>query len=180
VDHGGVETGHVACRYVGVNFVAPEDALVVLRDYHLHMQMIDYLHTVYPGAHITLHAGELVPGLAAPEDLRSHIRDAITTAHAERIGHGVEVAGEDNPDELLRSMAARHVLVGITLTSNCQIVPSLSHPTDSPTYGKCGLMRTLTGGRPRRPPCLPSSPLSCSPSPWCSTWPKLRSARSTS
>ncbi|MGH3767276.1 MAG: adenosine deaminase family protein [Pseudonocardiaceae bacterium] len=117
-------------RYVGINFVAPEDAPVALRDYHLHMQMIDYLHALYPGVHITLHAGELVPGLAPAEDLRSHIRDAVTTAHAERIGHGVDVAGEDNPDELLRAMAAGHVLVEIALTSNRQIlrVAGQQHP----------------------------------------------------
>jgi adenosine deaminase len=117
-------------RYVGVNFVAPEDAPVALRDYQRHMQMIGYLRTLYPDAHITLHAGELVPGLVPPEGLRSHIRDAVTTAHAERIGHGVDVAGEDNPDELLRSMAAQHVLVEIALTSNRQLlhVSGQQHP----------------------------------------------------
>lgn len=117
-------------RYVGINFVAPEDAPVALRDYRLHMQMIGYLHELYPEAHITLHAGELVPGLAPLEDLRFHIRDAITTAHAERIGHGVGVGGEDNPADLLRSMAAEHILVEIALTSNRQIleISGKQHP----------------------------------------------------
>jgi adenosine deaminase len=117
-------------RYVGVNFVASEDAPVALRDYHLHMQMIGYLHGLYPGVHITLHAGELVPGLVPAADLRFHIRDAVATAHAQRIGHGVDVAGEDNPDELLRAMAAGHILVEIALTSNRQIlqVSGLQHP----------------------------------------------------
>ncbi len=117
-------------RYVGVNIVAPEDDPVALRDYRLHMQMIGFLHGLYPGVHITLHAGELVPGLASPEDLRFHIRDAVTTAHAERIGHGVDVAGEDRPDELMSTMAASHVLVEIALTSNRQIlqVSGQRHP----------------------------------------------------
>ena len=35
-------------RYVGVNLVQPEDNPVALRDYTLHMQMIQYLRTVYP------------------------------------------------------------------------------------------------------------------------------------
>ncbi|MGB6164810.1 MAG: hypothetical protein WCF33_09165 [Pseudonocardiaceae bacterium] len=107
-------------RYVGINIVAPEDNSVALRDYHLHMQMIGYLHALYPGVHITLPAGELVPGLVPAANLRSHIRDAVATAHAERIGHGVDIAGEDQPDELLHSMAAGHILVEIALTSNRQ------------------------------------------------------------
>jgi adenosine deaminase len=109
-------------RYVGVNIVAPEDDPVALRDYHVHMQMIGYLHGLYPRVHITLHAGELGPGLVPPADLRFHIRDAVAIAHAERIGHGVDVAGEDHPHELLRAMAAGHVLVEIALTSNRQIL----------------------------------------------------------
>ncbi|MGH3940768.1 MAG: adenosine deaminase family protein [Pseudonocardiaceae bacterium] len=117
-------------RYVGINFVAPEDAPVALRDYRLHMQMIGYLHELYPEVGITLHAGELVTGLAPLEDLRFHIRDAITTAQAERIGHGVGVGDEDNPADLLRRMAAEHILVEIALTSNRQIleVSGKQHP----------------------------------------------------
>jgi adenosine deaminase len=125
-----VELAQQDPRYVGVNFVAPEDNPVALRDYRLHMQMIDYLHKLYPGVHITLHAGELVPGLAPPENLRFHIHDAVTAAHAERIGHGVDVANEDHSDDLLRTMAANHVLVEIALTSNRQIlgVAGQQHP----------------------------------------------------
>ena len=53
-------------RYVGVNLVQPEDNAVALRDYTLQMRMIRYLRSVYPRAHVTLHAGEIVPGLVAP------------------------------------------------------------------------------------------------------------------
>lgn len=55
---------------MALNLVSPEDNPVALRDYRLHMQMLDYLRGVYPKAHITLHAGELVPGLVPPEELR--------------------------------------------------------------------------------------------------------------
>ncbi|HEX8853330.1 MAG TPA: hypothetical protein VF754_07575, partial [Pyrinomonadaceae bacterium] len=69
-------------------------------------------------AHITLHAGELAPGLVPPEELRYHIRDSIVTGHAERIGHGVSVMHEDEPFALLDEMARRRVMVEICLTSN--------------------------------------------------------------
>jgi adenosine deaminase len=117
-------------RYVGVNLVQPEDNGVALRDYSLQMQMIQYLRTVYPSAHVTLHAGELVSGLVPAADLRSHVRQAVEIAGAERIGHGVDVAGEINAGELLTEMARRHVLVEVPLTSNAQIlgVFGAAHP----------------------------------------------------
>ena len=60
----GFELQRADRRYVGVNLVQPEDNPVALRDYTLQMQMIGYLRRAYPGTHVTLHAGELVPGLA--------------------------------------------------------------------------------------------------------------------
>jgi adenosine deaminase len=117
-------------RYVGVNLVQPEDDPVAVRDYTLQMQMLQYLRTVYPNAHVTLHAGEIVSGLVAPADLQSHIRQAVEIAGAERIGHGVDVVGETNAGQLLAEMARRHVLVEVPLTSNAQIlgVFGAAHP----------------------------------------------------
>jgi adenosine deaminase len=80
--------------------------------------MIGFLHTLYPDVHISLHAGELKLGLVPPEGLRFHIRQAIELAHAERIGHGVDVMYEDRPRDLLTEMVDRHVMVEINLTSN--------------------------------------------------------------
>ncbi|GAA4227376.1 adenosine deaminase [Streptosporangium album] len=129
----GFELAKADKRYVGVNLVAPEDDPVALRDYRLQMRMLGYLHSLYfknPKAHITLHAGELAPGLAPAADLRFHIRDAVETGHAERIGHGVDVSGEDDPEGLLTELARKHVLIEIALTSNCQIlkVCGAQHP----------------------------------------------------
>jgi adenosine deaminase len=117
-------------RFVGVNLVQPEDHPVARRDYGLHMRMLDFLRRQYPQGHITLHAGELTSAVAPPEDLESHIRDAVLAGHAERIGHGVDIAGEDRTEDTLRTMAARHVLVEIALTSNEQIlgVKGSDHP----------------------------------------------------
>lgn len=104
--------------YVGINFVMPEDGYVSMRDYTLQMQMLQYLHSVYPKVHIALHAGELAPGMVPPEGLRFHIRQAVEMGHAERIGHGVDVMYEDDPQQLLDEMAQKHVMVEINLTSN--------------------------------------------------------------
>lgn len=116
--------------WVGINLVMPEDGFVSMRDYSLHMKMLDYLHATYPGVHITLHAGELAPGLVPPEGLRFHIAQAVRAAHAERIGHGVDVAYEENATGLLEQMARQHVMVEINLSSNDGIlgVKGVEHP----------------------------------------------------
>ncbi|MFZ1086946.1 MAG: adenosine deaminase [Terracidiphilus sp.] len=104
--------------FVGINFVMPEDGVVSMRDYTLQMKMLDYLHSVYPQVSISLHAGELAPGLVPPEGLHFHIRQAVELGHAQRIGHGVDVAYEDDAPALLKEMAAKHVMVEINLSSN--------------------------------------------------------------
>jgi adenosine deaminase len=116
--------------WVGINFVMPEDGFVSMRDYTLQMKMLDYLHSVYPKVRISLHAGELVPGLVPPEGLRFHIRQAIELGHAERIGHGVDVMYEENAQSLLKMMAQKHIMVEINLSSNEGIlgVKGSEHP----------------------------------------------------
>jgi adenosine deaminase len=104
--------------FVGINFVMPEDGYISMRDYELQMKMVEYLHSVYPQVHISLHAGELAEGLVPPEGLRFHIRQAVEMGHAERIGHGVDVMDEDHAGQLLKEMADRHVMVEINLSSN--------------------------------------------------------------
>ena len=105
-------------QVVGINFVMPEDGRLSMQDYHLQMLMLDYLHSVYPKVHISLHAGELAFGMVPPSGLRFHIREAVELGHAERIGHGMDVLYENNPNGLLREMAAKHIMVEVNLTSN--------------------------------------------------------------
>jgi adenosine deaminase len=105
-------------RVVSLNLLQPEDWYVPMHDFRLHMQMVNYLKSVYPTVHLTLHAGELAPGIVPPDGLRSHIRESIEVGKAERIGHGVDVMYEENPHELLAMMARRNVMVEICLTSN--------------------------------------------------------------
>ena len=104
--------------WVGINFVQPEDSYLSMRDYTLQMKMVGYLHSVYPKVHISLHAGELAPGMVPPEGLRFHIRQAVELGDAERIGHGVDVMDEDRARDLLTEMARKHVMVEINLSSN--------------------------------------------------------------
>jgi len=131
-------------RIVGLNLVAPEDDPVALRDYGKQMQMLGFLGKAAPGSRISLHAGELTLGLVPPEQLRFHIRGAVETAGAQRIGHGVDILYEDDPQGLLAEMAERHVLVEINLTSNAQIlgVSGKRHPFM--TYRRFGVPVALS------------------------------------
>lgn len=126
----GLEMARLDPRVVGVNIAQPEDAPVPIRDFRLHMRMLDYLHGQYPEVGITLHAGELVEGLVPPEDLRFHIRASIDQGRARRIGHGVDVMYEDDALGLLQQMARDKVLVEVALSSNDGIlgVRGARHP----------------------------------------------------
>jgi adenosine deaminase len=117
-------------KVVALNLVQPEDSLLSMQNFSPEMQMLKFLRPLYPRAHLTLHAGELAPGLVTPEGLRFHVRDSVMTAHAERIGHGVDVMQENEPIELLKEMARRNVLVEICLTSNDVIlgISGAQHP----------------------------------------------------
>jgi adenosine deaminase len=131
-------------RVVGLNFVMPEDGYMAMSEYHRQMLMLDYLHSVYPKVHISLHAGELAPGLVPPDGLRFHIREAIDLGHAERIGHGVDVMYENEPQALLKEMADRHIMTEINLTSNDVIlgVTGVWHPL--PAYRAAGVPVALS------------------------------------
>jgi adenosine deaminase len=107
-----------------------------MADYALHMKIVGFLHGLYPKIHISLHAGELAPGLVTPEGLCCHIRLAVEGAHAERIGHGVDVMHEDRPYDLLKEMAAKHVMVEINLTSNDGILGVTGKDHPFPVYRK--------------------------------------------
>lgn len=141
-------------RVVGVNLVGPEDGTVSLRDYTLHMQMLDYLHGYYAGKsplHVALHAGEVTAGVLPAgdtNDLKSHIRQAVETGHAERIGHGVDVAGEDDSAGLVAELAQKNILVETCLTSNAVIllVSGTAHPLA--TYRAAGVPTALATDDP--------------------------------
>src|SRR5437660_7792452 len=110
-----------------------------MTNFSVQMQMLQCLRTLYPPAHVSLHAGELAPGVVPPDSLTFHIRDSVTVARAERIGHGVDLMHENDPYELLKEMARRDVMVEICLSSNDLIlgVSGPQHPLA--TYMKYGV-----------------------------------------
>ncbi|PRZ21655.1 amidohydrolase family protein [Flavobacterium granuli] len=102
----------------GVNIVSPEDGETSMKDYWLHMLMFKYCSGRFPNVKYAMHAGELTLGLVQPEDLTWHIHEAVHTAGANRIGHGVDIAYENKSYELLRHMAKNDIPVEINLVSN--------------------------------------------------------------
>jgi adenosine deaminase len=120
-------------RLVAFNFVQPEDYAIARRDYRAHMRIVGFLARPPSGdepVNVALHAGELWIGLVPPDDLTFHIGDAVEVAGAKRIGHGVDLAFENNRDRLLENMRRKQIAVEINLTSNDQIlgVRGREHP----------------------------------------------------
>ncbi|MFI5977551.1 adenosine deaminase [Streptomyces sp. NPDC051452] len=144
----GMRLAEADPRFVAVNLVQPEDWDSSLRDYSLQMRMVRYLRTQYPKAHVTLHAGELWPGLVKPEDLRFHIREAVDVARTERVGHGVDLVHEDHWQDTARTMAARRIAVEVPFSSNAQIlgVKGADHPFT--TYRRYGVPVVLATDDP--------------------------------
>ncbi len=129
---------------VGINFVQPEDGVVSMRDYSLQMQMVAYARKLYPKVHVSLHAGELALGLVPPDGLRFHVKEAVDTAGADRIGHGVDILYETGSAGILDHMRRRHILVEINLSSNDQIlgVRGDDHPFNA--YRRAGVPLALS------------------------------------
>jgi hypothetical protein len=113
----GFEAAMKDPRFVGVSMAMAEGWYVSLRDFPLQMQMFNYLHTIYPTVHISIPVGELS---VASDDLTqiSHIRDAVEFGRAERIGHGTSLPYEANPEEIVKELIRRNILVVTTLTSD--------------------------------------------------------------
>lgn len=107
---------------VGVNIVAPEHGEVSMRDYGLHMLMFNYCQEKYPKVKYALHAGELTLGLVKPEELTSHINDAVYLAKADRVGHATAIPYEHNSTELLKYMAKNNIPIEVNLVSNSFIL----------------------------------------------------------
>jgi adenosine deaminase len=126
-------------KVVALNLVQPEDWLASMQNFTLQMEMLNFLRPRYPRAHISLHAGELAPGVVPPEGLTFHIRDSVIKGHAERIGHGVDIMHEDDPYGLLKELARRDVMIEICLTSNDLILGVRKEQHPLATYLQYGV-----------------------------------------
>ena len=133
-------------RVVGLNFVAPEDSPVALRDYKRHMKWIAELNENFPEAEagVTLHAGELTLGLVPPRHLGWHIREAVMVAGADRIGHGIDISYDEQMYETLAYMAENKIAVEINLTSNEVILGVKGEDHPFTTYMANGVPLTIS------------------------------------
>jgi adenosine deaminase len=120
---------------VGVNFVAPEDNPIALEQYREHMKLFQFMHRKYPEVKISLHAGEITDRLRGIDslDLCNHIWEAISIGNANRIGHGVDIRGEQNSAAILDHMAVQFIAIEINLRSNEVILQtdSANHPINN-------------------------------------------------
>lgn len=138
---------HKACAeesnnlLVGCNIVAAENGEKSMLYYRLHMEMFAALATKFPKVPTSLHAGELTLGLGRPEHLTYHIGQAVNTAKAHRIGHGVDLPFESDYNTILGLMSSKKspIPVEINLTSNEFIlgVKDSEHPIK--LYHKAGV-----------------------------------------
>ena len=117
-------------RVVGINIVQPEYDFLAIKEYDRQMTFISELKKRFPGVGLTLHAGELTPKLSSVPSSRTHIRRAVLAGQADRIGHGVAVSSDPDPDSLLELLRSKKVLVEVNLSSNQFIlgVDAKAHP----------------------------------------------------
>lgn len=118
------EAAMVEPKIVGLNLVGPEDGSTAMANYDDQMDMLQYLGAYYEGTsplRLSLHAGEItaasIPdGYALDEE--DHIRKAVAIAGARRVGHGIDVNFESDPDGLFDRLRDDGVLVEICFASN--------------------------------------------------------------
>ncbi|WIA16514.1 hypothetical protein OEZ85_013192 [Tetradesmus obliquus] len=150
---GGLAVSFMASQasplVVGVNLVGAETDVTALRDFWLHMQMVRYLRQKYPAVRVALHAGEMTPDLAEPQDLTHHVKDSVTVAMAHRIGHGEDLPFEDDVEGTLKFMLKHGVALEVLLTSNEFVLPQSEGDRHSfPLYFAAGVPMVLSSDDP--------------------------------
>lgn len=106
---------------VGINLVGPEHHPRSLADHAKHVHMLGFLVEHYGMGKkfsLALHAGELVPRLVPPGFRDSHVRDAVKIAGARRVGHGVDILQEEEPEKILALLRDEKIAIEVPLTSN--------------------------------------------------------------
>ena len=141
----GFEIAAADPRVVSINPVQPQEDYIPLKDFELQLRMFDYFHRLYPNVHLSMHAGELFLGVARPEEMfdTAHIRDTIDIGHAERIGYGLDVLSEPDPQGLLAEMARKHILVEDPIYIHELIGPGVVGSDVLPIYLNAGVPVSL-------------------------------------
>ena len=154
----GFELASIDPRVAEINLVGSEDNYAAMADYADHMQIFQLVRGLYPNVQVSMHARR-VNALGSFPRRASAVMCArvVEVAGTDRIGHGVDVTYEQDPEKLLKDMAAKQVLVEINLTSNEDMLGvqrlELSLPDPSP----------VRRGRRRSPPTTKASSASTSP-----------------
>jgi len=122
------KTAMLSKNVVGVNFVAPEDDPIAIENYMTHMAMFRFLKSRFPQVRLSLHAGEL--NESTQNGAVEHIYQAISIAHAQRIGHGFDILQQDNWPKTMQLLKSKGIAVEINLETNKVILESDSsrHP----------------------------------------------------
>ncbi len=141
----GFEIAAADPRVVSINPVQPQEDYIPLKDFELQLRMFGYFHRLYPNIHLSMHAGELFLGVTRPEEMydTAHIRDTIDIGHAERIGHGLDVLSEPDPQGLLAEMARKHILVEDPIYIHELIGPGVVGSDVLPIYLNAGVPVSL-------------------------------------
>jgi hypothetical protein len=105
-------------RVVALNLVQPEDDPRARTLFAGQMRILEFLSEKMGRPPIALHAGELVLRESPVEPMRDRINRSVTQGRAQRIGHGISIAWEDDVVGTLETMRQRGVLVEICLSSN--------------------------------------------------------------
>jgi adenosine deaminase len=111
---------------VGVNIVAAENGEVAMRDYWLHMQFYSFLKKKYSNVRFAIHAGELTTGMVQPERLGQHIKEAVTIAGPNRIGHAVDIIYDNEFTDTIALLKQKKIVIEINLSSN-EFILGVSH-----------------------------------------------------
>jgi len=139
------EVANADPRVVSINPVEPQDDYLPMHDFALHMRMFQYFHKLYPKIKLTMHAGELFPGVIAPEAIYDSqlIRTSILVGGAERIGHGLDILYEKNAKDTLALMARKHILVEDPIYIHELIGPAIVGQDVITTYLQAGVPVSL-------------------------------------
>jgi hypothetical protein len=137
----GFESAAADPRVVSINPVEPQDDYLPMHDFDLHMRMFAYFHKRYPKIKLSMHAGELFPGVIAREAMYDNqlIRKTILIGGADRIGHGLDIQNEKDSADTLRLMAKRHILVEDPIYIHELIGPGIVGQDVITTYMQAGV-----------------------------------------
>jgi len=132
---------------LGVNLVGPEHAELSQAEFEGQMQAVRYLKQLFPSVSLALHAGELTLEILKTRPYQNPIEEAINLG-AQRIGHGVGLALEENPEACLQMMKEKDIPLELLLTSNAFILelPLSQHPFS--TYLTAGVPIVLASDDP--------------------------------